>query len=115
MRAPKRLLIFLFAGSTAFQLAGCASFDQRDVPAVPDSSLTSSVKAALANEAGSGTAMNVNVTTNGGTVQLTGFVESEQDSLRAEQIARSIDGVRAVKNDLNIAPGRRGLPEQRRP
>ena len=115
MRAPKLLLICLFAASAAFQLAGCASFDQRDVVAVSDSSLTSSVKAALANEAGSATAMNVNVTANGGTILLTGFVNSEQDSLRAEQIARSIDGVRAVRNELNVTLSRPGLPEQRRP
>ena len=115
MRAPKLLLIFLFAGSAAIQLAGCASFDQRDVVAATDSSLTSSVKAALANDAGSAIAMNVNVSANDGTVLLTGFVDSEQDSLRAEQIARSISGVRAVKNDLNITLSRPGLPEQRRP
>ena|SRR5688572_117616 len=115
MRAPKLLLICLFAGSAAFQLAGCASFDQRDVVAVSDGSLTSSVKTALVNEAGFGTSMNVNVTTSDGTVLLTGFVDSAQDSLRAEQIARSVAGVRAVQNDLNITPGRTGLPEQRRP
>ena len=104
MRAPKLLLICLFAGSTALQLAGCASFDEREVVAASDGSLTSSVRTALANEAGFGTTMNVNVTTNDGTVLLTGFVDSFQDSLRAEQIARSVAGVRAVRNDLNITP-----------
>ena len=102
MRAPKLLLIFLFAGSAAIPLAGCVSFDQRDVVATSDSSLTSSVRTALANEAGSATLVNVNVTTNDGTVLLTGFVDSAHASLRAEQIARSIAGVRAVQNDLII-------------
>ena len=104
MRARNLLLTSLFAGSVVIQLAGCASFDQRDVVAVSDSSLTSSVKTALVNEAGFGTTMNVNVTSNDGTVLLTGFVDSAQDSLRAEQIARSIAGVRAVRNDLNVTP-----------
>ena len=104
MRALKLLLIGLFAAAAAVQLPGCASFEQRDVVATSDSSLTSSVKTALVNEAGFGTTMNVNVTSNDGTVLLTGFVDSAQDSLRAEQIARSIAGVRAVKNDLNITP-----------
>ena len=101
MRAPKLLLIFLFAGLTA---VGCASFDERDVVATSDSSLTSSVRTALANEAGYGATMNVNVTTIDGTVQLTGFVDTAHGSLRAEQIARSVDGVRAVRNDLIITP-----------
>lgn len=99
MRAP--LLVSLFA---ALHLTGCATFDESPLPAVDDGALTSSVKTALANEAGPQAVMNVNVTASAGTVQLTGFVESEQSSLRAEQIARSIEGVRAVRNELNIAP-----------
>jgi osmotically-inducible protein OsmY len=117
MRAPKFLLICLFAVAAAIHLAGCAtSFDQLDVAAVDDTTLTAGVKTALANEAGVGVTMNVNVAANNGTVQLTGFVDSEQTSLRAEQIARSVTGVRAVRNDLNVAPGRANLTEpQRRP
>jgi osmotically-inducible protein OsmY len=116
MRARNLLLTSLFAGAVGIQLAGCAaSFDQRDVVAVSDSSLASSVRTALVNEAGFGTTVNVNVTATDGTVLLTGFVDSEQASMRAEQVARSITGVRAVKNDLNIAPVRPGLPEQKRP
>ena len=72
--------------------------------ATSDASLTSGVKTALANEAGFGTTMNVNVTTHDGTVLLTGFVDSFHTSLRAEQIARSVAGVRAVRNDLNVTP-----------
>ena len=108
MRAPKLLfLLCLFAGSTATQVTGCAEFATFDHPAVPvvdDSSLTSSVRAAIANEAGPGAAMNVNVATTDGTVRLSGFVDSQHASLRAEQIARSIEGVRAVRNELNVAP-----------
>jgi len=115
MRAPKLLLVCLFAGSAAIHLAGCAtSFDQSNIAAVDDGSLTSGVKTALANEAGVGVTMNVNVAANNGTVQLTGFVDSEQTSLRAEQIARSVQGVRAVRNELNVAPGRASLPEQQK-
>lgn len=103
MRAPQ---LFLTCFS-AVLVAGCetlATFDEPAVPVVADSSLTSSVRTAIASEAGPGTAMNVNVATNEGTVQLTGFVDSDHTSLRAEQIARSVEGVRAVRNDLNVAP-----------
>ena len=95
------LLASFFA---ALQATGCATFDESPLPVVDDSALTDRVRSALANEAGPQTAMNVNVAANAGTVQLTGFVESEQSSLRAEQIARSIEGVRAVRNELNVAP-----------
>lgn len=99
------VLIFLFAGSAVVPLAGCetmATFDQSPTATVDDGTLTARVKDAIANEAGPSIAMNVNVASSAGTVQLTGFVESEQTSLRAEQVARSIEGVRAVRNDLNV-------------
>jgi osmotically-inducible protein OsmY len=40
-------------------------------------------------------------------VQLSGFVDSEQTAQRAEQIARHVEGVRSVKNDLTVASARR--------
>ena len=103
MRAQKLVLICLLAGSAALQLAGCASFDEPPSNVVvDDATLASRVKSAITSEAGPGTAMNVNVASSAGTVLLTGFVESDQTSLRTEQIARSIEGVKGVRNELNI-------------
>jgi osmotically-inducible protein OsmY len=61
------------------------------------------VKTALAKEAGLGSARDINVTTNRGTVQLSGFVDSREVANRAAQAARSVEGVQSVKNDIQVA------------
>jgi hyperosmotically inducible protein len=90
------------------QLSGCASSEgsRATGQVVDDGAVTARVKAALASEASIGQAMNVDVDTYNGTVQLSGFVDSEQTVQRAQQIAQSVDGVRSVKNDLRVAPKR---------
>ena len=45
---------------------------------------------------------NVKVETTDGVVQLSGEVESKAQSDRAESIAKAIDGVKSVKNDLKV-------------
>lgn len=104
MRTLKLFLICLFTGVTAVQVVGCASTPEHRSTGqfVDDGALTARVKTAIATEAGPSEAMNVNVTTYRGTVELSGFVDSEQTAQRAEQIARSVDGVRMVKNDLSV-------------
>ena len=42
------------------------------------------------------------VETTDGVVQLSGTVESKAQSERAESIAKAIDGVKSVKNDLKV-------------
>jgi len=44
----------------------------------------------------------VNVETTDGVVQLSGTVDSKAQSDRAESIAKAIDGVKSVKNDLKV-------------
>ena len=46
--------------------------------------------------------LNVNVETTKGTVQLSGWVSDEKQIAQAEQIARGIEGVKQVRNDLQI-------------
>ena len=109
MRISKVILIGLFAGAAALQVVGCAPTAQHRGTGefVDDGALTARVKTAIASEAGPGQAMNVNVTTYRGTVQLSGFVDSPQAVQRAGDIARRVDGVRSVKNDLTVASARR--------
>ena len=45
---------------------------------------------------------NVKVETTNGVVQLSGTVKSQAQSERAEGIAKAIDGVKSVKNDLTV-------------
>lgn len=110
MRTSSRLLLIcLFASATAIQFAGCAATPEHRSTGqfVDDGALTARVKTAIASEAGPGTAMNVNVTTYRGTVQLSGFVDSEQTAQRAGAIAQRVEGVRNVQNDLHVASARR--------
>jgi osmotically-inducible protein OsmY len=44
----------------------------------------------------------INVDTFKGTVQLSGFVESNQARTRALQLAKDVDGVKQVKDALEI-------------
>ena len=46
--------------------------------------------------------LDVKVDTFRGTVQLTGFVDSPQQKQLAEQLARDVDGVQLVRNDIMV-------------
>ena len=67
-----------------------------------DAALTAKVKTAIATDAGARTASAVNVETYRGVVQLTGFVDSEDQASRAATAAKKVQGVRSVKNDIRI-------------
>ena len=64
-----------------------------------DTALTSEVKAKLLAD-DIVPSRKVKVETTDGVVQLSGTVESQAQSDRAESIAKAIDGVKSVKNDL---------------
>ena len=101
--------IFVVALS-AFALiaAGCAhrdsgqSTDRSAGTVIDDSGLTARVKTAIAKDVGTGTAANVNVTTFRGTVQLSGFVDSQDKVDQAARAARGVSGVQTVKNDIQV-------------
>ena len=64
-----------------------------------DTAITSEVKAKLLAD-DIVPSRNVKVETTDGVVQLSGTVDSQAQSDRAESIAKAIDGVKSVKNDL---------------
>ena len=68
---------------------------------VDDSMLTAKVKAKLTEDSTT-KAYQINVGTEKGVVQLTGFVDSTTMKTRAGEVARSVDGVKDVRNDLEI-------------
>ena len=59
-----------------------------------DAALTARVKTAIATDVGAGTAGAINVQTYKGEVQLTGFVNSEDEANRALSAARKVSAVR---------------------
>jgi len=68
---------------------------------IDDTALTASVKAKLIEDSTT-KAYHINVETQKGVVQLTGFVNSTDEKSRAAELARNVDGVVDVKNDLEI-------------
>jgi osmotically-inducible protein OsmY len=91
----------------AFGLGACASSEdtraQRSAGEfTDDAALTAKVKTAIATDAGAKTAAAVNVETYRGVVQLTGFVDSDDQANRALSAAKKVQGVRSVKNDIRL-------------
>lgn len=68
---------------------------------VDDAAITAKVKALLLKDEGV-KSLDVNVETYRGTVQLSGWVRSPEQMARAEQVAASVEGVKAVRNDLQV-------------
>jgi len=81
----------------------CASTSKQESTGeyVDDSVITTKVKALLANDEFF-KSFQIGVETFKGTVQLSGFVNSQQAIDKAVQIARSVKGVTSVKNDLIV-------------
>jgi len=90
----------------AFALAttvGCASTSQQSGTGeyVDDTVITTKVKAAIFNEPTLKSA-EINVETYKGVVQLSGFVNSQADINKAVSLARGVQGVSGVKNDMRL-------------
>ena len=68
---------------------------------VDDSVITTKIKALLAEDDFL-KSFQISVETFKGIVQLSGFVNSQQAVSKAGQIARSVQGVKSVKNDLIV-------------
>jgi osmotically-inducible protein OsmY len=68
---------------------------------VDDSVITTKVKAAFAEDPVV-KATEVKVETFKGTVQLSGFVDSAEAEHRAVEIARGVQGVKSVKDDMHL-------------
>lgn len=68
---------------------------------ISDAAITTKVKSTiLASDALN--VLEINVETQDGVVQLSGFVAEEEDIDTAEKIVRGIDGVKDVENDIKV-------------
>ncbi|MGA7874439.1 MAG: BON domain-containing protein [Desulfoferrobacter sp.] len=83
--------------------AACASTSKHEGTGeyVDNSVITAKVKSLLASDDFL-KSFQIGVETYKGTVQLSGFVDSQQAVNRAGQIARSVEGVTSVKNNLQV-------------
>jgi osmotically-inducible protein OsmY len=66
-----------------------------------DKVVTTKVKAALLKDS-EVKALQVNVETYQGVVQLSGFVDKPEQIPRATEVAKGVEGVKSVKNDLIV-------------
>jgi osmotically-inducible protein OsmY len=84
-------------------IAGCAGGATQESTGeyVDDSSITASVKAAIYNDPRLKVGQ-ISVESHKGVVQLSGFVDSRQAATRAVELARSVKGVKSVKNSLIV-------------
>jgi len=84
-------------------LLGCASTATQEGTGeyVDDTVITSKVMAAFIGES-SLKAGEINVETFKGIVQLSGFVSSSDDERKAVELARSVKGVKSVKDDMRL-------------
>lgn len=95
--------------AAALALGACAS-KQDNPPSrsagefTSDAALTAKVKTAIASDAGIGSASAINVQSYRGTVQLSGFVDSQEKIQRAADAARKVEGVRTVENNIRVKP-----------
>jgi osmotically-inducible protein OsmY len=82
---------------------GCASTSTQESTGeyMDNSIVTAKVKAAIFNEPSLKSA-EVNVETFKGVVQLSGFVSSQSDINKAGEIAGAVEGVKSVKNDMQL-------------
>jgi hyperosmotically inducible protein len=95
------LLVAALLGSSLMAACSSTPSQQSTGEAIDDGVVTASVKAKLIEDPVT-KAHQINVDTFKGNVSLSGFVESEQARARALQLARDVDGVKSVKDGMQV-------------
>jgi len=114
-----KALALALSAALALALAACASDNKSSTSssggtsgsttsdisqATKDATLTAKVKSALAADVGLST-LKIDVDSAGNTVTLKGTVDSADKKQRAEEVARKVDGVATVRNQLAVKSG----------
>jgi hyperosmotically inducible protein len=89
-----------------FVLGGCAGNGANETTGqyVDDSVITSKVKSAFVEDS-QVSALNISVTTNKGVVELSGNAKTSAEANKAAQLARNVNGVKAVRNHIAVSGG----------
>ena len=96
-------VVALIAATALLGMAACSATRTQRAPGeqIDDAALLTSVKSALASdpitESGE-----INVDVNRGIGKLSGFVDTSKEQAQAVQVARSVKGVKEVKNDIAV-------------
>lgn len=94
-------VIAMLGGAVA--VSACSSTPKQESTGeyIDSAAITTKVKAELVKDPVT-KASQISVETFKDSVQLSGFVDSAASKARAEQIARNVQGVRSVRNDLVV-------------
>lgn len=103
MKQVSKFVLIAFSSLFFASLLGCNSASKKETTAeyIDDSYLTTKVKAAILRDP-TLKSSEINVETYKGAVQLSGFVNSRSDINRAVEVTRTVRGVKAVRNDMQV-------------
>ena len=103
MKSVKHMVAVAMLGIGVALSAGCAGSRTQSTAGeyVDDSVITSKVKTKLIEDQAL-KAFQIDVETFRGDVLLSGFVDSQDQINKAVEVAKSVDGVKAVKNSLIV-------------
>lgn len=110
MNIKNRLIILAIMGVGSLSIAGCGKSGDKEPQTeakttvgteIDDSVITTKVKSALLKDTGL-ESLDIKVEARRGEVQLSGFVDSQNQMDRAIAIAQEVKGVRNVDNKMNI-------------
>lgn len=102
MKLPKRVSAIFLALTMTALTAGTATAQQGSTGQyIDDAVITTKVKAAILEDPTLKVA-EINVETSKGVVQLSGFVKSPDSISKAAEVARKVEGVKSVKNDMQL-------------
>lgn len=98
-----RSALTVLVASVLLTLAGCGSTDTQSSTGeyIDDAVITAKVKAAIFNDDNL-KSTEINVETFKGVVQLSGFVSTGAETDEAVALAREVDGVQSVRNDILV-------------
>ncbi|SFI22178.1 BON domain-containing protein [Nitrosomonas sp. Nm34] len=98
-----RFFAFLLIVVMAFFLGGTSALAEEETAGeyLDNSIITTKVKKAIFDEP-TLKSSEIKVETFKGVVQLSGFVSSQNDIDRAAEVAREVEGVKSVKNSLEV-------------
>jgi len=98
-----RKLAALASAALLVVTLGCASTSKQEGTGqyVDDTVITTKVKAAMLSDPTT-KVLQVNAETYKGVVQWSGFFETQTVAIRAIEVARGVEGVASVKNDMRL-------------
>jgi hyperosmotically inducible protein len=103
MKQLNKILAAAFLAVSLGTVVGCAPTETKQGTGeyIDDAVITTKVKAALIEDPLT-KSYQISVETFKGVVQLSGFVATQAEAIKAGELARGVNGVTSVKNDIRL-------------